>query len=1668
MRKLLLLIALYLGVSFPLVAQFNDDFSDGDYVINPAWYGDNAKFEVDINSELHLNAPSVSDEAYLSTTSEAIADAEWRFVVEISENPSSSNFTSIYLISDQADLSGSLKGYFVKVGGSSDEISLYRQDGTSESKIIDGLDDRVNTKPVQVEIKVTRDLAGNWTLYSKTFTEVDFTAEGNTFDDTHTLGSYFGVYCKYTSTRSDAFFFDNFVVTGTPVPDLSPPGIASVKVSDEQNILLTFTEPLAPAGAENVENYLLGTQQPSSALYANDTVGLFYDTPLSNGITQYLSVSGLEDLKGNTMVDTTLNVIYFEPKAPTWQSILINEFLADPTPAKLDLPDQSDAEFIELYNADDGPFNLKDWQINGHLLPDFILLPGEYVILCRQNYKEDFSNYGQVLIPDTWPSLTNSGTTITLRSADNILIDTLDYNSTLVGEGVSTERIYAISPCGIPSNYGLSIHQNGASPGEINSIFSDEKDTQAPVLQSINPLSYDSLLFTFDEKALPGQDWTSSIRLNEKIFPTKAFYNSPDSTGILLIYDEILPGNLWYDVRITDISDCEGNTIDSSETHFYLDLTPPHITNIIIRDTAAVEVRFSEQLEKSGAEKESNYLLQPLDVLPRKALLNDDSLGVILEFSQSLVGDMSYVLQASTLEDSLGNTVLENQPTVFQFNYTNDVDSLKIINAYQIGIYLSAEAKLEGIANDQFEVDRSVGSPVRVLKDQENPHLLNLIFSQSLQENRNHILSIDGVKNTDGVLLSTPIQRFFYDTDGPEIQNAFAEHSQELSLQFDEKIYESGKEISLWINNEMVEIAQYSLAEQSITFSLIHPLEAETNLSIGIGGITDAQKNLSHPEKEFNFYFDLLAPQLDTAYFFSGTEIMLEFHEPLLPSTADASEFIEIITSEIQLEKLRFLKLQNNKVILGISLGSNIQNIDFHLFNISDLKHNIISDTLTLSLQNTAPSLSQVYPLSAHQLSVHFSREISQPVMTDFQLSQGGLPDSISVVSEGEYILHFAEPFRKHLNYTLSYHEQTLHFTYREYLRALQQTGPASLGLYWDTQLDQPIAEQLANYFLNGMTNPIAAVYLPEEQMVQLLFEKPFEQDVLHTLIIANLVDIDHFRIPDSEHLFGQILEPQEYELIITEVMADPSPSQSLPEFEYVELLNISDRPLQLEGLSLHDKNQSEELQYHWLLPGEYVILCDEDAYPAMTAYGIAMGLRSFPNLNAEEDHLRLVNTQGSLVHSLAYDNTWYNDAYKNDGGWSLEMVDTQFPCRQKNNWAASTNDNGGTPGIANSVQASNPDQRPPVLLKAVATDEAYFRLDFDEKLSSEFSEQFALFLNESLVADYGLNPDLKSLHAKSPTFLQAGVTYQVSIQYISDCSGNTDVNEQNTSLILAEEHQEDDILISEIMFQPRSGGVEFVELYNNSDRHISLKNWKISLRKSGGDEEYVITEDVLMLPPSSYLALTSDQITLIADYPKASQANIFEMKKFPNLSSEGNNLLLLDNYDEIMQQLTFTPDWHHPLLQDTRGVSLERISWEAEVDDSQAWQSAASTAGFATPGYTNSQWQQRKSMEAALSVEPRIFFPDQSGFQDYTRIMIRSDRAGSVTNIKIFDMRGRLIRTLAQNQTLAGVNEIVWDGTDQQRKRAKDGHYLIWAETFDLRGNVRVNKTKVVVGSRY
>ncbi len=175
---------------------------------------------------------------------------------------------------------------------------------------------------------------------------------------------------------------------------------------------------------------------------------------------------------------------------------------------------------------------------------------------------------------------------------------------------------------------------------------------------------------------------------------------------------------------------------------------------------------------------------------------------------------------------------------------------------------------------------------------------------------------------------------------------------------------------------------------------------------------------------------------------------------------------------------------------------------------------------------------------------------------------------------------------------------------------------------------------------------------------------------------------------------------------------------------------------------------------------------------------------------------------------------------------------------------------------------------------------------------------------------------------------------------------------------------------------------------------------------------------------------------------------------------------MIINTAGERMDQLHYSESWHFPLIDEQDGVALERISFKAPTQDSLNWHSAASTVGYGTPTYENSQHAETVA-QAEISIDPQVFSPDQDGYNDVVTIHYQLKQAGFIGNVKIFNSRGTEIKNLVQNALLPASGTFIWDGITDANDVASIGIYIIYTEVFDLAGLVEHYKNVCIVGGK-
>jgi hypothetical protein len=162
-------------------------------------------------------------------------------------------------------------------------------------------------------------------------------------------------------------------------------------------------------------------------------------------------------------------------------------------------------------------------------------------------------------------------------------------------------------------------------------------------------------------------------------------------------------------------------------------------------------------------------------------------------------------------------------------------------------------------------------------------------------------------------------------------------------------------------------------------------------------------------------------------------------------------------------------------------------------------------------------------------------------------------------------------------------------------------------------------------------------------------------------------------------------------------------------------------------------------------------------------------------------------------------------------------MIDTKNPCSGISNWKASTDTRGGSPGIKNSVDAVNNDQSAPSIKNAYAIDNLNIVIVFDEPVDSL---KGATITNYSIDGGLGIqsaisiSPLFDKVQLRLTTAMQANKVYNVTVNNVTDCKNNP-IGSKKSQGRLASRCSLTEMVINEILFNPKSGGYDYVEFYN-------------------------------------------------------------------------------------------------------------------------------------------------------------------------------------------------------------------------------------------------------------
>lgn len=543
------------------------------------------------------------------------------------------------------------------------------------------------------------------------------------------------------------------------------------------------------------------------------------------------------------------------------------------------------------------------------------------------------------------------------------------------------------------------------------------------------------------------------------------------------------------------------------------------------------------------------------------------------------------------------------------------------------------------------------------------------------------------------------------------------------------------------------------------------------------------------------------------------------------------------------------------------------------------------------------------------------------------------------------------------------------------------------------------------------------------------------------------------------------------FDIMFNEIMADPSPVAGLPECEYLELYNRSTAQIDLTGWKLIVGTNSFVFPAVQIPSDGYLIVTTKGDTSKFSSFGKVLGLfTSSTTLNNTGQYMKLENRDGRLIDWMEYDDSWYCDEFKAQGGYSLEQIDPQNPCGGKANWKASKANKGGTPGSKNSIYTENSDIASPDLVKVNVPNDSTLLLYFSEPMDT-----VELLKASNYQVDQGIGtPKVLKVAESSYTTvelnlqqpLQQHIIYHLTIQKnLTDCAGNLSQTEISVPVGLPVMSDSCDVVINEVLFNAKTGGADYIELYNRSSRMINARNLLIGIKEDGVVKNLCrLSDPGFLIAPGDYLVLTEDMEKVRPFYQLKNEKCFVNLTSIPSLDDKASTIVLLNDTFGRVDEFSYSETMHLPVLKNLDGISLERVNPDRLTQLVSNWHSAAESAGYGTPGYQNSQFLKDIMVNESVTLSDELFSPDNDGYKDVLQVSYKFNKADCRLQVTVFDAAGKLIKRLLNNELVGTSGAFTWDGTNDAGKLCGIGMYVVFIRAVFDDGTVTDYKKTCVL----
>lgn len=556
------------------------------------------------------------------------------------------------------------------------------------------------------------------------------------------------------------------------------------------------------------------------------------------------------------------------------------------------------------------------------------------------------------------------------------------------------------------------------------------------------------------------------------------------------------------------------------------------------------------------------------------------------------------------------------------------------------------------------------------------------------------------------------------------------------------------------------------------------------------------------------------------------------------------------------------------------------------------------------------------------------------------------------------------------------------------------------------------------------------------------------EHFMFDDLVVKKIEDDD--TLPEPPHVDTPVFG----DIIFSEIMAKPTGDTP----EYVEFYNGSQKTFSLKNWQFYYGDKPYVLPDVEIKPDEYFIVCKTSSSEYFPEQVKVAGITSFPALANTGKLLRLDDSKGNLVHWFEYTEKMYgDDEKKSKGGWSLECIDLSNKGNVASNWLGSLNE-GGTPGLANSIKTVNPDTEYASIISVQKIEPDTFVVIFSKPLSLQalLDEKSYIFSANGygidyLSANYPQGMEVKLTLNQMPP---KGEIINLFFSGLKDLSGYTLNENQLVSIGSGYEPDVSDVIFNELLPNPLVDSNEYVELYNRSDKVIDLAYLSIASRKNTDgtlNKAYPLSSSLHLFYPKQYLLVTKSMEKVTNFYTCPAGISAVELPVMPTMTYTSGTVVLINNQSNlIVDEFVYNEKMHDASVGNKKGVALERIDFNAPTNDAFNWTSASSLVGYGTPGYINSQ-KKITSEFGIIRQEVNVVTINGENYQIHYRFINHGNRC----RIMIFDTMGRLVKDMSNNDLLGTEGYVEWNGKNDLGQKLQQGIYFIRMDVVATDGEI-------------